>query len=155
MLLRDLPTRALSVRAPWDFAILEMGKPVENRKRSHRFRGLVFIHTSSWWKESEVAEDRDFAEEVARRTLPDRWPADRHLPLSDLTPRLGRITGMVEVADCVAVSDSPWFFGPVGFTLRNPVIFKNPVQCKGALGFFPVPESIRAAVAQAEGFANA
>lgn len=151
----DLPTRALSVRVPWDFAILEMGKDIENRGRPHNFRGLVFIHTSSWWKGDEVAEDRDTALEIARRTLPGGWRAGRHHDLFNHTPRLGRITGMVEVVDCVTDSDSPWFFGPVGFKLRNPVAFKNPVPCKGALGFFPVPEEVRAAVAQAEGYAYA
>jgi hypothetical protein len=43
---------------------------------------------------------------------------------------------MVEVVDCITTSDSPWFIGPFGFVLANPVAFAVTVPCKGRLGFF-------------------
>lgn len=147
-----LPSRALSVRLPWDFAILEMGKDIENRSRSHSYRGPVLIHASSWWDQSDIEDDLGFCVDTA--CAQERW-LGRTLSTPELKERRGKIVGMVEVMDCVAASQSPWFFGPVGFTLRNPVIFKNPVAYKGALGFFPVPEDVRVAIARAEGFADA
>lgn len=52
----------------------------------------------------------------------------------------GCIVGTVDIVDCVSKSDSPWFFGRYGFVLANPVAFEKPIPCKGALGFFTVPE---------------
>jgi len=36
--------------------------------------------------------------------------------------------------------DSPWFFGPFGYTLTDPVRYDKGIPCKGALGFFEVGE---------------
>jgi hypothetical protein len=48
----------------------------------------------------------------------------------------------VEIVDCVSESSSPWFFGKYGFVLSNPRVLRNPIPCKGALGFFDVPYPI-------------
>lgn len=51
----------------------------------------------------------------------------------------GGIVGEVEIVDCVQASESPWFFGPWGFVLRNP----KPLPFRpwgGTLGFFHVEE---------------
>ena len=71
------------------------------------------------------------------------YPADGKCPKSrfPLPPPFelerGGIVGSVEVTDCVDRSDSPWFFGPFGFVLRDPIrlVFE---PCRGALGFFKV-----------------
>lgn len=31
---------------------------------------------------------------------------------------------------------SPWFFGPFGYTLIDPLRYEKPIPCRGALGFF-------------------
>jgi hypothetical protein len=46
---------------------------------------------------------------------------------------------------CVSECDSPWFVGKYGFILQNPAAFLNPIPCKGALGFWDVPERISSA----------
>lgn len=50
----------------------------------------------------------------------------------------GGFIGTAEIVDCVSRSDSPWFFGPYGFVLRNaePIPFH---PCRGALGFWRYP----------------
>lgn len=55
----------------------------------------------------------------------------------------GAIIGEVDITGCVEYSDSPWFLGPYGFTLANPVLYDEPIPCKGALGFFEpdIPEN--------------
>ena len=48
--------KALSVRAPWWWAILH-GKPVENRNWATRVRDRVALHASKFWKMDEIARD--------------------------------------------------------------------------------------------------
>lgn len=133
-----LPTRALSVRAPWDHAILHLGKDVENRNRPHSFRGPLLIHTSTSWQLREVVEAMGFIRRIARANGLDSEMATR----TSLYERRGKIVGMVDVVDCVTSSDSPWFFGEFGFTLANPRPLPEPAPCRGMLGFFPVPPDV-------------
>lgn len=49
--------KALSVRAPWWWAILH-GKPVENRDWYTNVRGRVLLHAGKWWEPEEVRLDR-------------------------------------------------------------------------------------------------
>jgi len=53
----------------------------------------------------------------------------------------GAIVGEVDIIDCVDRSDSLWFVGKYGFILANPVLYENPIPCKGKLNFFE-PEII-------------
>jgi hypothetical protein len=53
-------TQAISIRAPWWLFILHGGKDVENRDWPTRFRGTVYLHSSSWWRGSEIFEDVEF-----------------------------------------------------------------------------------------------
>lgn len=39
-----------------------------------------------------------------------------------------------------------WFFGPVGYVLRDVIALPTPVQCKGALGFWTLPADVEANV---------
>ena len=39
-----------------------------------------------------------------------------------------------------------WFFGPVGYVLRDVVALPEPVPCKGALGFWRLPTDVERAV---------
>ena len=130
-----LPTRALSIRTPWDYAILHLGKDVENRPQSHSFRGPLLIQCSTSWRPTDIAEATAFIRQLAQE---GRAPASPP-PSSRLYGRRGMIVGMVDVVDCVTRSESPWFFGPVGFTLANPRPLPKPIPCRGMLGFFPAP----------------
>lgn len=133
-----LPTRALSVRAPWDFAILKLGKDIENRRKPHSFRGPVLIQCSTAWRQGDIAEAMAFIRQLGREgRAPSPLP-----PSPPLFYRRGMIVGMVDVVDCVTRSDSPWFFGKFGFTLANPRPLPEPVPCRGMLGFFPVPPDV-------------
>ena len=48
--------KALSVRAPWWWAILH-GKPVENREWYTNVRGRIVLHASKWWNWEALKED--------------------------------------------------------------------------------------------------
>ena len=122
---------ALSIRQPWCWHILNSGKDIENRDWPTRFRGRVLIHASKGMTRGEYEDGQDPLWSNGGPTI--ELPPIEHL-------ERGGIVGSVEIVDCVAVSDSPWFFGRFGFVLRDP----NPlpfVPWKGRLGFFDVPAS--------------
>lgn len=115
--------KALSIKQPWAWAILHAGKDIENRTWATTMRGGILIHASKGLD----LEGFEFIEKEIGKSV----PATKYLPT-------GGIVGYVEIADCVEwAEDSPWFQGPFGFVLQNPIplIFK---QMKGQLGFFDV-----------------
>jgi hypothetical protein len=127
--LTPLPERALSIRQPWAWAIINAGKDIENRPRRFHYRGPICIHASLYKpKPSEIIGlERSFGKPV-------RDALDVPCPLHPRFQR-GGIIGTAEIVDCVETSDSPWFFGPYGLVMRNvqPVHF---IPVKGALGLF-------------------
>ena len=130
-------TKALSVRAPWSWAIMR-GKPVENRDWPTNFRGVIWLHQGKTWKQAEIDDDWESVEYMAMDdglVLPAvAWAA--------MKAACGCIIGSVEIVDCVTTHSSAFFVGEYGFVLRNPVPLVAPIPFKGALSFFNVPESL-------------
>ena len=121
--------KALSVRQPWAWLILNAGKDIENRDWSTTFRGRFLIHASKGMTRDEYLGGADLLAHIDRRIF---------LPPFEQLER-GGIVGMATLADCVEKSTSPWFFGHYGFELRDvmPLPFR---PYKGALGFFEVTD---------------
>ena len=132
--------KALSIRQPWAWAILHLGKDIENRawaanNPARRFRGEFLIHASSGMTRAEYREFLDVLVEItAARPFSSTVPVPAFADL----PR-GGIVGRARVVDVVTHHASPWFFGPLGLVLADvaPLPFR---PRKGALGFFEVPE---------------
>lgn len=120
--------KALSIRQPWAWLILNGGKDIENRDWPTRFRGRFLIHASKGMTRDEYY--------FATVSLSHKGG-----PIIDLPPfvdlQRGGIVGEADLVDCVSSSDSLWFNGTFGFVLRNivPLPFR---PYKGALGFFEV-----------------
>ena len=127
--------KALSVRAPWWWAILHLGKDIENRDWCTNFRGTVYLHAGKFWKPEEIVEDIDDISFIMGDKTPKVFCPD-----GELRAGCGCIVGKVDIVGCVNKSDSRWFFGEYGFVLKNPVAFPKPIPFKGALGFFEVPD---------------
>ena len=121
--------KALSIRQPWAWAIVNGYKPVENRSWLTNRRGGILIHASKSCTKS------DYESAVADIKMID--PSIAVPPLKEL--ERGGIVGSARITDCVHAHESPWFFGEYGFVLRNaePCKFR---PYKGALGFFDVRE---------------
>lgn len=119
--------KVLSILQPWAWLIVAGHKPVENRRWVSSYRGPVLIHAGKKWGPEQR---RDLA--IVRHTFPE-------LEIPD-TFDLGGIVGRATMIDCVSSMDSPWFFGPNGFVLRDakPLPF---FPCRGALGFFTAPDN--------------
>lgn len=125
-----LPSKALSIRQPWAWAILHAGKRIENRSRRFHYRGLICLHVSLY--EPTPIDLADFTA-VWRESVPDPLQRLSQTALGEFAR--GGIVGTAEIVDVVEQSDSPWFFGPYGLVLENvrPIEF---IPAKGALGIF-------------------
>lgn len=133
--LTTLPDRALSIRQPWAWAILNAGKDIENRSRRVNYRGPICIHASLY--SPSVSEILGMERTIGRAVT----EALNKPPVIEPRFRRGGIIGTAEIVDCVEASDSPWFFGPFGLVLANvqPVPF---IPVKGALGLFKWKEKM-------------
>ena len=47
-------------------------------------------------------------------------------------PNLGALVGEVDIIDCVSQRDSPWFIGPYGFLLANPLAYSQPIPYRAS-----------------------
>lgn len=126
--------KALSIRQPWAWHILNSGKDIENRDWPTHFRGRVLIHVSKGCTKAEYEKGNRLDWLAAKRGF--------ELPPLDKMTR-GGIVGSVDIVDCVSHSDSPWFFGKFGFVLRNPQPLPF-IPYRGQLGFFEVPDTLAA-----------
>ncbi len=115
--------RALSIRQPWAWLIVNGHKDIENRSWPTRFRGPVLIHAAKGMTRDEYEDAASLCNKLAVT-----------LPAFDKLER-GGVVGQATVTDCVGDSASPWFFGKFGFVLADakPLPF---VPCKGQLMFF-------------------
>lgn len=131
------PEKALSIRQPWAWLIVNGHKDIENRCWKTHFRGKIYVHASMGMTADEYA----FADVLAEE-LGIELPAYAEL-------KRGGIVGTVEIVDCVDQDASPWFFGEFGFVLKNakPLPF-HPL--KGKLGFFKVSSPFPASSDAAE-----
>lgn len=139
---------ALSIRQPWAWAILHLPelvrKDVENRDWPTRFRGKFLVHAGKGCTRSEYADAvaciiEAQEERADALSLNDQIEPTRPPPLYEL-PR-GAIVGWSEILECTDHATSPWYSGAYAFRLGRRGILK-PIPCRGALGFFRVPEDV-------------
>ncbi len=115
--------KALSLRQPWAWLIVNGYKDVENRQWSSSHRGALLIHATQTWDQKGF----EFVIENMDVWVPEKENHD-----------FGAIVGKVYMDDCVDEHESPWFFGPWGFVFVEPELFEKPVPYRGQLGFFDV-----------------
>lgn len=120
--------KALSIRQPWAWMIVNGWKDIENREWYTSVTGRILVHASKGMTKEEYDEAAQVAYDI-RDDVED-------LPLFEEIER-GGIIGSIDIAGCVKHSGSPWFFGTYGFVLREPEILPfRPYR--GQLGFFEV-----------------
>lgn len=126
--------KAISILQPWASALLGP-KDIENRSwyLPLQYLGVpLALHAS---KRQDIGEMLAFAR-VMVRAIPES--------VSEYTQMdypYGAIIGVIAFSHCVEASDSPWFFGPVGW-VKASVTPIDPIPCRGALGLWAVPEDI-------------
>jgi hypothetical protein len=113
--------RALSLRQPWAWLVVNGYKDIENRSWRTNHRGPLLIHASS--NLTEFSETAAMVETKYHIPVPENVEA-------------GGIVGVVDVADCVKTHDSKWKFrNRWGWVLENPRRLPYR-QCKGFVGLF-------------------
>lgn len=133
----NLPFLALTVRQPWTWSIMFLSKDIENRDWPTRIRGRIFLHAAK----GMTCDEWDDGFHTARGIIGQRPEMEgQAFPKFVDLPR-GGIVGTLEIVGCVTSSASPWFFGRYGFVLRDPRPIPF-VPCKGALGFWRVPQDV-------------
>ena len=120
--------RALSIRQPWAWLVVNGYKNIENRTWSTSFRGRIFVHAGQRMVPGDYPEQREY---ITQAGIVIPCPLAR-----------GAIIGEVTITGCLSASDSPWYCGPYGFILEDPVAYDAPVPHRGQLGFFPVDETV-------------
>jgi|GEM_PF-2487401 len=152
--LEALPTMALSLWAPWAFAILHLGKTIENRslrgaKRNgfpRHHLGDFWIHASLWPSNGRKPLSASKRDELRDQMFLAIAKSGRCLPLTaglldDVDNMRGKIVGRATVTGYVEESDSPWYVpGSLGIVVANPVALVTPVAASGALGWWRVLE---------------
>ena len=132
--------KALSIKQPWAWLIASGYKDIENRIWSTFYKGRIYIHAGKNWDGQAITDlwqglngTTSYGLKVDFTKIP--------FPGYDKIAR-GAIIGEVDIVDCVCKSASPWFCGPYGFVLANPVLYEKPIPYRGQLGFFEVKEAI-------------
>ena len=119
--------KAISIMQPFAYLIVHGHQPVENRGWRTSYRGRLLIHASRTFANIDDSEFYDFGFDEEFIDM---------LRSTDI-PR-GALVGEVDLVDCVTDSDSPWFRGPYGLELENPLAYDKPIPYKGELGLFDV-----------------
>ena len=131
--------RALSIRQPWAWLIVNGYKDVENRTwrlpKTFMVPQRIYVHAGL--KQDYDAYDGDATHRRLGAWIQERITPEVSFDWSTGQLVLGAIVGEVTVVGCVtSASELPWFEGPYGFALRDPVAYEEPIQCKGRLGFW-------------------
>lgn len=86
----------ISIRQPWVWAILELGKPIENRSRATNYRGEIYLHASQTYDR----EGQWWLENTFKIAVPDG-------KIMKKKGMLGSILGKANLVD-ISPSDSIW-----------------------------------------------
>lgn len=124
------PPVALTVKEPWLTCGAFHGKPVENRTwklPSKHVGKRVFLHTSSKLDNDGMTIASSLATKQLKQDV--LFPGQCLVATAVFT-------------DCVTSHESKWFFGPYGFIWENFKLLPNFYNCRGALNFWRVPETI-------------
>ena len=118
--------KALSIRQPWAWLIVNGYKDVENRTWSSKFFGQILVHAGAQMTRDEYGGCLRFAQSILGN--------DFQLPEFSALER-GGVVGTCYIYPSATIARSKWFTGPHGLfiNMAQPLPF---MKAKGALGFF-------------------
>lgn len=129
--------KCLTIWQPWAWAIINGHKIIENRRQSTSHRGPLLIHAGKKF-------DAEGADWLHLQMFCGKIPKIQ-FPL-DYT--MGAIVGAVILERCETIWNarlsgkpiSPWFTGPWGWHMREPIVFDKPFPLRGRQRIFNVYE---------------
>lgn len=140
--------KAFTLSSPWHYAILEMGKRVENRSVKFRYRGPVLLHVAQ-------GDSKEYPYEVSVRaierlsglTMPERGVTDCHRGLVVATARIVGLIGkdgvLIDGAgsgpSAIPVAAWKWHIqGQYGYVLDDVKPVAKPYPMRGSRGLYAV-----------------
>lgn len=144
----------LSLRQPWAWVVVHLGKDIENRKWDTQFRGDFLIHASKGMTKDEYYGCMMFCRQVLGSSVMRNFPPLKALPRGVIVGAARLVGVLPPCPDCVCDADiglvrkpcgrdhrwhMPWQYG---FQLVN--IRPSPalIECKGMLNFFKAPDDV-------------
>lgn len=153
--------RALTIKQPWAYAICHLGKRVENRtwKPSAKLIGQrVAIHAG-------VAVDDEALDHLDRVYGVPCGDGDDELPRGKVVATARLVGFAQDRGDGPRVLDDfgdelhqatmaqlthgqlkAWWMGPIGHVLDDVRVLATPIPCKGALGYWRLPDGVAAEI---------
>ncbi len=134
--------KAISLWQPWATAMAIGLKRIETRHRQCSYRGLLAIHASKRWQR----EEREWAQELAELHAAPVLAA----PPLGMIVAIGRLVRIRRTDEILSeISETEEMFGnyaPGRFAwlFEDITALPEPVPCKGAQGFFEVPDDLSA-----------
>jgi hypothetical protein len=132
--------KALSVRQPWAWLIVNRYKTVENRERSlGDYFGPLLIHSSKTMTAGDYAACLLYLVSHGHQQIAELLPADHNdLPRGGVVGSVDIVARLTKVPrEHLNEKTAGWYTGDVGYILADAKVlpFK---ACKGRLGFFEV-----------------
>jgi hypothetical protein len=132
--------KALSIRQPWAWLIVNGYKDIENRDWDTKYRGFLLIHAGKQADKAFFVNKGKtlflpYVERVCCASVAARMPER----LEEY--ERGGIIGYVTVQRVVTQSSSPWFSGKYGFVLTQAATLPF-IPLRGQLSLFNVPMKI-------------
>lgn len=140
--------KALSMKQPWAWLVCAGHKDIENRTWHIHMPPLL----------NYPADPRRIYVHAGKKVDDSAWNFFHHLVDASVWRLVasqefyqslarGAIIGEVDIVGCTGtMKTSPWHQqGMYGLLLANPVLYDQPIPCKGKLGFFEpdIPEKVR------------
>ena len=123
--------KALSIKQPWAWAIVNGLKDVENRGRRFKHLDPLLIHASKTWDQEGYIFVKYLLKKIGAKPPPKKE-----------SYAFGALIGEVNMIDCVNYYPSEWFFGPWAYVFKSPEVWKTPIPYRGQVIPFDVPDSI-------------
>jgi len=155
--------RVLSLRQPWAWVVLHLGKDIENRLWDTPVRGDFLIHASKGMTRDEYYGCMEFCRHVLGTSAIARFPALKALPRGVIVGAARLVDVIPPCPDCVCdrkqglvltacARDHRWHMPwQYGFILQNVRPSPALIECTGHLNFFGAPPDVVTRLREASG----
>jgi hypothetical protein len=150
--------KALTLTQPWCGLVASGIKRIENRPR-------VLIRPENLRKPFALHASRELVRkiytriyEIAPELRPELATTKEQSRWHELSRITSAVIGVATIDDMVTTKGDPtaiaellgdqlrWFFGPIGYLLRDVRALATPVPCSGGRGFWTLPLAVERAV---------
>lgn len=132
--------KALSIKQPWLYAIMHLGKHIENRNwrpPDWIIGERIALHASA---QRDTLKAIASCQRIAGEMLPKNIPMGQILATVVIVGFVGIDgSGVMNEKRRSEVLNNKWFFGDYGWLLTDVQILESPIACKGALGLWNCP----------------